>query len=357
MPAAWTLTVSRDDLSEVVVAEHPVPVAGPGEAVLAVDRVGLSANNVTYAVLGDTFRYWEHFPSDDATRGIVPTWGFADVVASQVEGVAVGDRVYGYLPSGSHLRITPVRVDATGFRDGVAHRGALPSPYAVYSLTSTDPAYDAEREDLLVLFRPLFFTSFMLADFLVDHELFGGREVLLSSASSKTAYGAAVELQAAGVRVVGLTSPGNRAFVEQLGCYDRVVTYDDVTSLDPATDVVFADVAGREGLTAQLRAHLGDALRHEVVVGITHQVAEVAGTLEETGPAMFFAPDQMRKRVGDWGREELNARFAVAWRRFAAQAVGWVDLVEGDGGDGLRDAWLDVLAGSADPRTGHVVRV
>lgn len=355
VPTAWTLTVSRTDLADAVVTEHPVPTAGPGEVVLAVDRVGLTANNVTYAVLGESFRYWEHFPSADPARGVPPLWGFVRVVESRAEGVTVGDRLWGYVPAATHLVVTPTRVDGRGFRDGAAHRTALPQPYRVYALTTADEAYEAEREDLLVLFRPLFYTSFMLADFLVDHGLFGAQRVALSSASSRTAYGAAFELHRRGVPVVGLTSPRHRGFVEALGCYDVVATYDEVGALDAGTDTVFADVAGREELTVALRAHLGERLRHEVVVGITHQVAHVAGTIDATGVAMFFAPDQMRKRVADWGRPRLDSEFAQAWRRFAAAATDWVDVAQGQGPDALRQAWLDVLGGGDDPRTGHVL--
>lgn len=349
------MTVARDDLADVVVTEHPVPTAGPREAVLAIDRIGLTANNITYAVLGDSFRYWDHFPTPEPGRGIPPVWGFADVVESRAEGVTVGDRVYGYYPAGSHTVVQPARADARGFRDGAAHRRTLPSPYAVHSLTGGDPAYEVEREDLLVLFRPLFYTSFMLADFLVDHELFGAQRVLLSSASSKTAYGTAYELHAQGVEVVGLTSARHVGFVRGLGCYDEVLGYDEVGELDPLRTAVLVDVAGRPGLSQDLRTQLGAALVHEVGVGVTHQVASVAGTLAETGPRMFFAPDQMQKRSADWGRERLDATFAESWRRFAVEAQGWVDVMGGTGPDAVRDAWLAVLAGRLDPRTGYVL--
>ncbi len=349
------MTVARDDLADVVVPEHPVPTAGPREAVLAIDRIGLTANNITYAVLGDSFRYWDHFPTPEPGRGIPPVWGFADVVESRAEGVTVGDRVYGYYPAGSHTVVQPARADARGFRDGAAHRRTLPSPYAVHSLTGGDPAYEVEREDLLVLFRPLFYTSFMLADFLVDHELFGAQRVLLSSASSKTAYGTAYELHAQGVEVVGLTSARHVGFVRGLGCYDEVLGYDEVGELDPSRTAVLVDVAGRPGLSQDLRTQLGAALVHEVGVGVTHQVASVAGTLAETGPRMFFAPDQMQKRSADWGRERLDATFAESWRRFAVEAQGWVDVMGGTGPDAVRDAWLAVLAGRLDPRTGYVL--
>ena len=48
---------------------------------------------------------------------------------------------------------------------------------------------------------------------------------LLSSASSKTAYGTAFQLaKCEDVHVVGLTSARNVAFCQSLGCYDAVLT-------------------------------------------------------------------------------------------------------------------------------------
>ena len=155
---AWTLTVDRSDLAQTQRLSTPVPDLAPGEALLRVERVGLTANNVTYAVLGDAFRYWEFFPTEPG-RGVVPLWGFAEVVASTVDGLSTGGRVYGYLPSASHLVVRPGRVDERGFRETAEHRATLPSPYNTYALTSGDPAYEADREDLQVLFRPLFWTS------------------------------------------------------------------------------------------------------------------------------------------------------------------------------------------------------
>jgi hypothetical protein len=319
-----------------------------------VERVGLTANNVTYAVLGESFRYWEFFPTEPGW-GVVPLWGFAEIVVSRVDGLATGGRVYGYLPSGSHLVVRPGRVDERGFRETAEHRATLPSPYNTYALTTGDPAYEADREDLQVLFRPLFWTSFMLADWLVDNDAMGAQRIVLSSASSKTAYGAAFELHRHGREVVGLTSPRNVAFTEGLGCYDTVLPYDAVTDLSPAVRTLYADLAGDPRLADALRAGLGDALVHQVVVGVTHQEPAAAGTLADTGPEMFFAPDQMRKRIGDWGREGLDERFAEAWRTFAPVVQEWVDVVERHGPDALEEAWHEVHSGRADPRSGHVI--
>ena len=264
------MAVARDELSLTALFDGAVPEIGDGEALLRVDRVGLTANNVTYAVLGDSFRYWDFFPAEPGW-GMVPLWGFADIVASAVDDVPVGGRVYGYLPPASHLVVRPGRADARGFRDVSPHRAQLPSPYNVYALTTGDAAYQVDREDLLILYRPLFFTSFMLADQLEDNGWFGAEVLVLSSASSKTAYGTAFLLRGKTPQLVGLTSAGNVAFTESLGCYDRVLPYEALPQLGPAAATAYLDFAGSAGLRAQVRGHLGERLVHEAVVGVTHQ--------------------------------------------------------------------------------------
>lgn len=356
MTPGWALEVSRDDLSATQLLDVDVPEPAEGQAVLRADRVGMTANNVTYAVLGDAFRYWEFFPAAEPGWGRVPLWGFCEVVASQADGVEVGQRLYGYLPTASHLVVRPERADERGFRDGTPHRAGLPSPYNAYALTTGDPAYDAAREDLQVLYRPLFFTSFMLADFLADGGTAGADRVVLSSASSKTAYGTAFLLQQSGVRTVGLTSAGNVAFTRSLGCYDDVVPYDEVAGLE-RVPTAYVDCAGSTPLRQALHDRLGASLLADVVVGVTHQDSSPAGTLSGARPSVFFAPDRMRQRTQDWGREGLDARFAAAWGSFVPAVESWVDVVVGSGPEALREVWLEVLAGRGDPRTGHVLQL
>ncbi|GIH07919.1 hypothetical protein Rhe02_59860 [Rhizocola hellebori] len=354
MISSWTMAVGRGDLSRTTLVESSLPTLADGEALLRVDRVGLTANNITYAVLGEAYRYWEFFPPTATGLGpqwgLPPLWGFCEVQASTVAGVEEGQRLFGYLPSASHLVVRPGRVDHQGFRDIREHRAALPSPYNVYRLTTGDAAYEAAREDLLILFRPLFFTSFMLADHLADHGFYGAQVLVLSSASSKTAYAAAAELRGKGARVVGLTSHGNADFTRGLGCYDEVLTYRQVDQLDKRHAAAYLDLSGRPEVRASLRDHLGGQLVADLAVGLTSQIPNAA-----SASGVFFAPDQMRKRTQDWGREGLDARFSEAWHRFCATAQHWVDVSVGHGPQGLRAAWLEVLGGHTPPRKGHVI--
>ncbi|MGC5287409.1 DUF2855 family protein [Micromonospora sp. DT231] len=353
MADSWTFAVARDDLGQTTLVDGDPPAVADGEALLRVDRVGLTANNVTYAVLGDAMRYWQFFPPRGLGPqwGLPPLWGFAEVVTSTVPGVETGQRIYGYLPPAGHLLVRPDRVDASGFRDASPHRAELPSPYNAYRSTTGDPAYRPDQEDLLILFRPLFFTSFMLADQVADNDFYGAETLLLSSASSKTAYAAAFELHGRGPRLVGLTSPGNLAFTRSLGCYDEVVSYDDIDDLD-AVASVYLDLSGAPSTRAALRRRLGDRLVRDIAVGLTNQTPN-ADAAEE----VFFAPVQMRKRGQDWGRAGLDERFTEAWQRFTAIVGGWLDVQVGAGPEALQRAWLDVLAGRTPPRVGHVVQL
>ena len=60
---------------------------------------------------------------------------------------------------------------------------------------SADPFYTRDSESAQALLRPLFITSWLIDDFLADNNFFGADTMLLSSASSKTAYGTAFQLR------------------------------------------------------------------------------------------------------------------------------------------------------------------
>jgi hypothetical protein len=300
--------------------------------------------------------YWNFFPADDGW-GRVPMWGFAEVERSEAEGVEPGARVYGYLPPSSHFVVMPVDADESGFVDGSPHRAALPSSYQRYLLTDADPFYRADTEEMQMLLRPLFFTSFLIDDQLADEGLTTRGPIVISSASSKTAIAAALLLaQREGVELVGLTSPRSAEFVEGLGVYGRSVTYDAIDSLErgPAT---FVDLAGDGEVRRAVHSHYGDELVHSMAVGVTHWEEFGAGEGELPGPSptFFFAPDRVVKRSEDWGRAMLQTRVADAWHPFCEWTGGWLDVVRGRGFEAVQSAYLDVLEGRVDPKTAHVL--
>ena len=350
--------VKRDDFRETRIAESETPDLEPGQALLRVDTFGLTANNVTYAVFGERMNYWDFFPAADGW-GRVPMWGFAEVEASEGEAARPGTRLFGYLPPSSHLVVTPVAGEEGGFVDGSPHRRALPSAYHRYLATDSDPFYRPDTEDVQMLLRPLFFTSFLIDDQLADDGLLERGPVVISSASSKTALAAAFMLSRHdGIEVVGLTSSRNASFVEDRGIYDRVVAYDEIASLGlaPAT---FVDMAGDGDLRMAVHSHYGDELIRSIAVGVTHWEEFGGGTGDLPGPkpSFFFAPDRVTKRSSDWGREGLERNVAEAWHPFCEWTGSWLEVIRGSGFEAVQSAFLDVLEGRVDARRAHVLTV
>jgi hypothetical protein len=348
--------VKRDELRECRVAESAIPDLEPGQALLRVATFGLTANNVTYAVFGEAMSYWNFFPAEDGW-GRVPMWGFAEVERSEAAGVEPGTRIYGYLPPSSHLVVTPVDADDSGFVDGSPHRAALPSAYHRYLATDTDSFYRADTEAIQMLLRPLFFTSFLIDDQLADEDLTERGPIVISSASSKTAIAAAFLLgQREGIELVGLTSPRSAEFVEGLGIYGSTVTYDAIDSLErrPST---FVDIAGDGAVRHAIHSHFGDDLLYSMTVGVTHweELGSGGGELPGPTPTFFFAPDRVVKRSQDWGRAGLETRVADAWHPFCEWIGTWLETIPGEGFEAVRDAYLDVLEGRVEPKRAHVL--
>lgn len=349
--------VKRADLRECRVAEGEPAAIEAGQALLRVDSFGMTANNVTYAVMGEAMSYWDFFPTAERGWGRVPVWGFAAVERSEAEGVEPGTRVYGYLPPSSHLLVRPGGAGAAGFVDASPHREALPSAYHRYLATGADRFYRAETEAIQMLLRPLFFTSFLIDDQLADEGLTGRGPVVVSSASSKTALAAAFLLaQRDEVELVGLTSERNAEFVAGLGVYDRTVAYGAVEELGPGP-ATYVDIAGDGEVRQAVHSHYGDELAYSMAVGVTHweELGAGAGELPGPTPSFFFAPDRVVKRSKEWGREGLEGRVADAWRPFCEWTGGWLETIPGEGFEAVRDAYLDVLEGRVEPARAHVL--
>lgn len=347
--------VNRTDLHQCRMVDRAPPKLEPGQAVLEIDSFGLTSNNVTYGVFGDAMHYWWFFPAEGGW-GRIPVWGFARVAETENDELPEGKRVYGYLPPSSRLVIEPDRFDQRGFVDASPHRANLPSAYQGYRAVDTDPVYDADREDEQIIFWPLFFTSWLIDDFLADYDFMGAETIVIGSASSKTALSAAFLLaQREGIEVVGLTSPGNAAFVERTGVYSPVVTYDEIGSL-PRSKAVFVDMSGNAEVRSAVHRHFGDDLAYSCAVGMTHHEAMEGGAdLPGPEPAFFFAPNRIKKRGADWGAADLDRRVTEAWRPFVEWTGGWLEVIHGSGPQAVEEAYLQVLDGKVDPAAGHVL--
>jgi len=351
--------VRRDDLATHRIVEGEQASLADGEVRAKVDRFALTANNITYGVVGERIGYWKFFEpldNDGGGWGIIPVWGFAEIVESHADGVAVGDRIYGYFPMASELVMQPVRANDQRMIDGAAHRTELPPVYNTYSRIPADA--DRDLDDERMLLHPLYATSFCLHDFLTDNAWFGAKRVIVVSASSKTAIGLAQALadDPAAPPSLGLTSERNRDFVRSLMLYDTVVTYDGIDTIDADVPTVIVDMSGAGAVLARLHARLGDSMRFCSNVGVTHweDSGMQPGFIRERSE-MFFAPGHIRKRAGDWGPGEFERRATAFWRGAALKSRSWLNIRVLSGLGEMVPVFEELRAGHIAPDTGIVV--
>ncbi len=357
---ALDFTVKTDNLQETKIVERPYSdELQPNEVLLEIDNFSFTSNNITYGVVGNQMNYWDFFPTQSG-YGIIPVWGLANVVVSNHTEVKVGQRFYGYFPMSTHLLVTIDNVSSKGFVDSSAHRQTLPPVYNFYTNTDQDPSFTSETEKLISLFRPLFVTSFLIDDHLAEQHFYDASQILITSASSKTAQVLACLLahrkKEHDLNLIGLTSGKNIDFVKELGWYDQVISYDEIAArLDSDERFVVIDFSGSHKTQFQLQALLKGKLVYNCSVGfVDWQNLKGENPLPKKGE-FFFAPAYAQKRQKEWGASGFQQRIAMAWLQFMNAAKSIISVREYHGTRQLEQLYSDMLNGKIDPKNGNIV--
>ena len=356
---ARTVLVKRDAITQTRIVDTALPPLGDGEVRLTIESFSVTANNVTYAVVGDAFGYWNFFPGE-GEWGVVPMWGHAVITESRHADLTVGERVYGYLPMAETLDVLPNNVSAGGFVDAAAHRQPMSPIYNQYARLAADPEHDPGREAERMIFGPLFKTGFLIESFMRREAWFGAEAMICTSASSKTAMATAsvARDKSPQVRRIGLTSAGNVKFVRAGGFYDVVMAYEQIADL-PQVPSVLVDFAGNAALIHAVHTALADNLKYSCTVGATHVGAgfgQVGGPLPGPEPVLFFAPHHAVAAIQELGPKAFGAAVAASWVRFIGEAGGTVKVDERSGLEVAAEAFVATAEGRADPGVGIVIR-
>lgn len=361
MPNAKDFIVDLKNYQSAKLVDKSYPdTLEPNQVLFKIDKFSFTSNNITYAIVGNRIGYWKFFPTEEG-YGIIPAWGYADVVASTHPDVKEGDRYYGYYPMSSHLLVNPAKVQPIGFFDGSSHRAGLAPIYNYYTNVSQDPMYVAEAEDLQSIYRPLFTTSFLIDDLFHEQDYFGAQDIVITSASSKTAQALAFLLASRkkegslAIEVIGLTSSRNVDFVKQMGWYDQVLSYDQIPQLNDNQPHAAVDFSGNHNTQYTLQTHLGVQLKYNCLVGLVDwQNTEGEQSLPKKGE-FFFAPTYAQQRQKDWGLAGFQQRVGLAWKNFSESVKDAIDIAPSVGNDGISQLYLDMLQGKIDPKIGNMV--
>ncbi len=352
-----TLEVQKDNWGETRVVEEALDTAlADGEVLFRVDRLALTANNISYAATGDSLGYWGFFPAGEGW-GRIPAMGWGEVIDSAHPDIPVGDRAWGWSPYSTHLKILVGKVSTGSFADVSPHRAEYAPVYAQFDRASANPIYEESREDQDSLLRGLFTTSWLVEDFLAVNDFFGAAACLITSASSKTSIALGHSVHRRGkLTAIGMTSTRNVAFCEGLGCYDKVVNYENVASLDSSVPVVMVDMAGSVTVISDVHHHFGDNMKHSCRVGATHydETGPVNG-LPGARPEFFFAPSHVKLRSAELGAKDFMSRLGEAYVNFRRFSDNWLEIERSYGPEAAARVYKAVLAGKVDPAAGQII--
>jgi len=340
--------VKRNDLNQTRWTNDPVPALAPSDVLLRVDRFGLTANNITYGLYGDQFGYWRFFPAS-AGWGVLPVWGYADVVESLCPEIAVGERVYGYWPMAAFAALKPGRISPGGFFDTMPHREALPGTYNEYRRAAADPRHAPKFEDRQILLRPLLSLSWLVAEQLRE-EAEPDAQIIITAASSRTALGLARALAEyrSDLRLIGLTSDRHRGFVTDRAVFSQILSYAEIAQIARHTATI-VDISGHHATLAALHHMLTGFISSSIRVGDVAQCGQVATGLPDPQPRLFFAPDRIRQQRTLWGAEEYRERWHAAWDWLSDWMAGWLVVDQRLGAPAIEQSYRDVLGGLSSP--------
>ncbi|GAB4396061.1 MAG: DUF2855 family protein [Microscillaceae bacterium] len=357
--AMTKFTIQKNDISKISIHREEMPALKAGEVLFGIKKYAITANNLTYAVLGDKLRYWDFFPSHTETEGIIPVWGFAEVLASQHPQIALGEYCYGYFPMSAYLVVEAHKVTDFGFTDNAAHRKALSSVYNYYNRCTTDPSYRSDIEDFIPILKPLFVTSFLNYYFLEDAHFHQAEQIILTSASSKTGLGLAFMLKQhqaqAPKKILGLTSAANLEFVKKTGYYTEVLPYEELNQV-ALEDSLIVDFAGNAQHIKTLYAHLGAHLKYVSRVGLADWKA-TKDFKEIPNAELFFAPAFAKEKYEVWGIAETNQKIAQYFFRFAEAMQSTLEIHYLTNTDAVKAVYAQMLSGTLPPNKGYIVKM
>ena len=165
--ARMDFLVDKDDLHRCRIeeAERARAAGGPGAARRRALRADVEQHHLRDVRRGDVLLEASSRPRRDGAG--CPCGASPTVLESRVAGLEAGTRVFGYLPPSSELLVDSragERARASSTPPPTA-RSCRP-PTTATPRVDADPVYDAEHEDAQMLLRPLFFTSWLIDDFL-----------------------------------------------------------------------------------------------------------------------------------------------------------------------------------------------
>jgi hypothetical protein len=376
----------RDDIKKTVILRDELPALEPDEIRLSIDKVGLTANNLFYAQMGEApfLKFFAVYPLEEKHKhlAILPAWGVATIIESKNSDFAVGEKYRGFLHM-SNVAQMKARRTAAGFNAYGGKRDKLNQAYNGFiqlKESGSSPIRGSGiKSDLAMTSSPGALSGFIMYELLKMHDFYGGRSVVFTSASSKLSLATALELrkerESGSIEgLIGYTSASNADFVKSTGLYDTVLTYDQSIPPEAGAGHILVDVAGDATIYKRDKERFVKAF----AVGGTHAKAKASTFtafglpgflkmfIDMMGPQpiknwasrnlnpqleMFFAPTVIKELLDRWGQDEMDRKSDAALQGFVDSAVdrGWITVDRSENTDSIQAAYEKIVRGQVPP--------
>ncbi|WP_317931002.1 DUF2855 family protein [Halioxenophilus sp. WMMB6] len=356
-----SLEFNQQDVRRLAVVNESIPVADQldkGSMLVRIERFGFSCNNLSSALAPGLNCSWPQLFVGRDGRRCLPVWGYAEVVESNRDGLAPGMGFYGCFPMSRFLMID-TRQSANGrfsfgFDQALPNNGAsLPTFTAVESFADID---------MQILLRPLLSAAYLILQELIESQFWQAGQIIITSASSKTAMGLSYFLQEYFHRigmessplVVGLTAARHQAFVSQNGHFDQVFSYEQFRQMEPAESVL-VDFSGNHQVQSMIHYYLKQRLIYAYNLGSCHWDQQAPTRAERPEAESFSAVEFYRQHSAN--QDHLNHQFQESWKS-ACEAFGhWLQPRLVEGVEEVRWVYEQMLAGKATPEVGYLCQL
>lgn len=206
----------------------------------------------------------------------------------------------------------------------------------------------------------------------------GAKLIVISSASSKTAFCLAYRIQKriarkeipADVKIIGLTSKGNLKFTQALGLYHDVMVYGDLdaSTFPSGQKGIYVDVSGNDKLNQQMLSDYGTTFVAAINLGMTSlspstEVVSAWSTntsldaAPKAGPLameQFFMVEWLAIRRHQLSIAQITSMQLEAWQDLMRDCQGWVEIQRVNGGDAVQKLYDGAVKGGLGPNKGYI---
>ena len=386
-----------------------LPPLSPSSIRIKTAICSLTANNTTYAKLGDILGWWNvhSLPSniipaeysDSAKYGRVSTWGYAQVLESTHADLPAGSAVYGYLPIGTlpvdlqlespvckghftetspdRSRLLPIYNRYVAFAPGETEK--LPKDFLGWSslmMTLFETSYTLNKSVFAWEEKNLAKPTSTNPSWTLEQANLTGSIVIVLAASGKTALSFAHQLRNARptdvqpLRIVAVGSDASRGFAEDTGFYDQVLNYNEpiarlasTLGIKSDTKMVLCDFGSRGNTFRTWLTALKPTCRDIIPLGVgsepkvlpKEELIKNLTELAAMGRIMVNASDMRDQSMKNVGEEKYFQDFLAEWKAFVfAGAIPGVSLEWGEGMGAMGKVWDLYCSGEAKADKGYV---